>query len=101
MMWLQGLEQPTTIHASTSSSVWCQRVCGHEGYDNTSNLRNKRNRHNYGLVIWVHDKSTQRAQQAQLWLAADRHVYRACKKYATQRWRSDSTGAIRLMERAT
>jgi hypothetical protein len=25
-------------------------------------------RHNYGSVIGVHDKSTQRAQQAQLWL---------------------------------
>jgi hypothetical protein len=24
--------------------------------------------HNYGSVIGVHDKSTQRAQQAQLWL---------------------------------
>jgi hypothetical protein len=34
----------------------------------TTNLGNKRNRHNYGSVIGVHDKSTQRAQQAQLWL---------------------------------
>jgi hypothetical protein len=67
-MWLQGFEQPTTIHTSTNSSVWCQRVCGHQGYDNTTSLRNKRNRHNYGSVVGVHDKSTQRAQQAQLWL---------------------------------
>jgi anaerobic glycerol-3-phosphate dehydrogenase len=37
-------------------------VCGHQGYDSIASLRNKRNRHNYGSVIGVHDKSTQRAQ---------------------------------------
>jgi hypothetical protein len=59
----------TIIHASTSSSVWCQRVCGHQGYDNTTRLRNKRNRHNNDSVIGVHDKyaqQTQQRQQAQL-----------------------------------
>jgi hypothetical protein len=32
-------------------------------------LCNKRNRRNYGSLVGVQDKSTQRAQQAQLWLA--------------------------------
>jgi hypothetical protein len=43
-------------------------MCGHQGYDNTTSLHNKRNRLNYGSVIGVHDKSMERAQQAQLWL---------------------------------
>jgi hypothetical protein len=48
--------------------IWRQRVCGHHGHDNTTSLRNKCNKHNYGSVIGVRDKSTQRAQQTQLWL---------------------------------
>jgi hypothetical protein len=55
-------------------------VCGHQGYDNIASLRNKRNRHNYGSVIGVHDKSTQRAQQAQLWLTADRQYLQDMQK---------------------
>jgi hypothetical protein len=55
-------------------------VCGHQGYDNTTSLRNKCNRQNYCSVIGVHDKSTQRAQQAQLWLATDRQCLQGMQK---------------------
>jgi hypothetical protein len=43
-------------------------VRGHQGYDNTISPHKKRKKHNFGSVVWVHDKSTQCAQQAQLWL---------------------------------
>jgi hypothetical protein len=84
--------------------IWCQCVCSHQGYDNTTNLRNKHNRHNSGSVIGVHDKSTQHAQQAQLVL--NDHGRRTmptghAKKYTTRRWRSDSTRAVQLSESAT
>jgi hypothetical protein len=48
--------------------MWRQRMCDHQGYDNIASLCNKRNRHNIGSIVGVHDKSTQRAQQAHLWL---------------------------------
>jgi hypothetical protein len=40
-------------------------MCDYQGNDNTSNLRNQRNRCSCGLVVGVHDKYMQQAQQAQ------------------------------------
>jgi hypothetical protein len=51
--------------------------------------------HNYGSVIGVHDKSTQHAQQAQLWLAADRHCLQGMQKIR------DSAMVVRLNESGT
>jgi hypothetical protein len=43
-------------------------VCDHQGYRSIASLRNKRNRRNCDSIVGVQDKSTQHAQQAQLWL---------------------------------
>jgi hypothetical protein len=43
-------------------------VHDHQGYDNTTSFRNKRNRRSCDSIVGVQDKSTQCAQQAQLWL---------------------------------
>jgi hypothetical protein len=43
-------------------------VCGHQGYGNITNLRNKHNSRSCGSIVGVHDKYTQCAQQTRLWL---------------------------------
>jgi metal-dependent hydrolase (beta-lactamase superfamily II) len=68
---LRGSDNPphsTRVQAPAVQRNWCQCVCGHQGYDNTVSPRNKRNRRIYGLIVGVHEMSTQRAQQAHLCL---------------------------------
>jgi hypothetical protein len=48
----------TMLYVSTSSSIWCQRVCGHQNYNKTTSLSNKCSRQSCDSVVKVHDKST-------------------------------------------
>jgi hypothetical protein len=92
-----------TYHIICEYKLQRQCVCDHQGYDNTVSLRNKRNRRSCDSIVGYKTSphNVRNRRNCGSMITTEERCLQGIQKYATWRWRSDSTGAIRLNESAT